>query len=107
MNTIFLLASFFIAQAASNSGSGMSEAQIVEIARQATLRYCQDHEAVFGGYYKTRCEFIASRTSDGWFVSGHPVYENSRGQQSIVEGGDVVLYYSITGELISHEGAHF
>lgn len=107
MNAIVLIGTLLVAPAAADSGPGASEAEILELARQATLRYCQDHEAVFGGYFKTRCEFIAGRTSDGWLVSGHPIYENNRGQQSIVEGGDVVLYYSMTGKLLRHEGAAF
>ena len=84
-----------------------SQAQVLELARKATLRYCQDHEAVFGGYYKTRCEFIATQTTEGWLVSGHPIYENNHGEQSIVEGGDVVLHYSKDGRLLRHEGVAF
>lgn len=108
MKGIFLVVTLMIAQSSPGTQeTAKSETQIIEIARQATLHYCQDRESVFGGYYKTRCEFIAGRTPEGWLVSGHPVYENRRGAQSIVEGGDVVLYYSTTGKLLRHEGAAF
>ncbi len=92
---------------AAQSAAIKSENEIIVLARQLTLRYCGDHEQVIDGYFKTRCDFIASPTSDGWLVSGHPIYEDSRGAQSIVEGGDVVLYYSPAGMLLRHQGAAF
>jgi hypothetical protein len=58
MKGILLVATLLFAQSAfAMDEATRSEAQVLELARQATLRYCQDHEAVFGGYYKTRCEF--------------------------------------------------
>ena len=108
MKGILLVATLLFAQSAfAMDEATRSEAQVLELARQATLRYCQDHEAVFGGYYKTRCEFIGTQTTEGWLVSGHPIYENNHGEQSIVEGGDVVLHYSTAGKLLRHEGAAF
>ncbi|QNK02248.1 hypothetical protein [Dyella telluris] len=104
---MILAAMVFAHSAIAQSVKPKSEADIIELAREATLRYCGDHEPVFGGYFRTRCVFIASRTSDGWQVSGHPIYENEQGAESIVEGGDVVLYYSAAGVLLKHEGAAF
>lgn len=104
---MILAAMLFAHSATAQNAEPKSEADIVELARVATLRYCGDHEPVFGAYFKTRCAFIASRTSDGWLVSGHPIYENNQGAESIVEGGDVVLYYSAAGVLLKYEGAAF
>lgn len=104
---MILAATLFAHSAIAQSAKPKSEVDIIGLARVATLHYCGDHEPVFGGYFKTRCAFIASRTSDGWLVSGHPIYENNQGSESIVEGGDVVLYYSAAGVLIKHEGAAF
>jgi hypothetical protein len=92
---------------AAGDGATKSRLEVIALAREATLHYCGDHEPVIGGYYRARCSFLAERTSEGWLVSGHPLYENSRGEQAIVEGGDVVLYYSPTGQLLRHEGAAF
>ena len=115
---VLFLGAALLAQAGmAPSGVVKTEAQIVELARRATVRYCEDRKSEFGPlylkgkvsgpYYRTHCEFLASRTSNGWEVSGHPVYEDSRGAQQISEGGDVVLYYSPTGELVRHEGQAF
>lgn len=108
MRRILILAALLFAHSvAGQEAKPKSEADIIELAREATLSYCGDHEPVFGGYVKTHCAFMASRTDDGWLVSGHPIYENSSGAQSLVEGGDVVLYYSGDGVLLRHEGAAF
>jgi len=85
----------------------VSEAQVVELARHATARYCQNRETIDGKYYRTRCDFRAQHTTDGWVVSGHPIYEDGQGRQEIAEGGDVILYYSPSGMLLGHDGASF
>lgn len=117
MKAILFFVAALLAQAGTGtSGAVKSQEQIVELARQATVRYCEDRKTdgpiymngkVIGPYCRTHCEFLAKRTADGWQVSGHPVYEDSKGAQEIAEGGDVVLYYSPTGELLRHEGQAF
>lgn len=108
MRRILISSALLCAHSVNGQGAKpKSETDIIELAREATLNYCSDHKSVFGGYVKTHCAFLASRTDDGWLVSGHPVYENASGAQSIVEGGDVVLYYSGAGVLLKHEGAAF
>lgn len=84
-----------------------SEAEIIALAKHATSRYCEDRSPVIGGYYRVRCSFIAHKDDGEWLVVGHPIYENTREEEVIVEGGDVVLHYSSSGQLLRHEGAKF
>ena len=117
MKAIFLGAALLSQAGSMPSQVVKTHAQIVELARQATVRYCEDRKSgfgpiyskgrVIGPYHRTHCEFVATRTAGGWEVSGHPVYEDSQGAQEIIEGGEVILYYSSMGELVRHEGAGF
>ena len=114
---LFLGAAFLAQDGTTPSAAAKTEAQVVELARRATVSYCEDRKSdlgpiywkgkVVGPYYRTHCIFLAARTAEGWQVSGHPIYEDSKGAQEIVEGGDVILYYSPTGDLLRHEGHAF
>ena len=71
-----LLMWLILVATATGSEAIKSEAQIIDLARQATARYCEDRSPEIGGYYRVRCLFVAQLNGGEWLVSGHPIYEN-------------------------------
>jgi hypothetical protein len=99
--TLFLVVSLSLIVGADNGG--ISKHDVTELARKASYNYCHDH-APIGEFQKTRCDFYSYLKGDEWVVAAHPIYENSHGNQLIVEGGDRVYYFSLSGKLLKTVG---
>ena len=97
--TFLMLASLPLVVSASGGEGRLSKQDVIELARKASYRYCHDHFA-FGEFERTRCEFFAYFKNGEWIVAAHPIYENRDGKEAIIEGGDRLYYYSLTGKML-------